>query len=974
MVLKSAKTIFILALSPILLNAQEYSFRYFGNSDGLNNLSVLTTHQDHAGFIWVHTENSVDRFDGDRFESFGLAQGLPPNQVVAFGDAPDDSLLVGEDSGLYRFTGNRFEKLSIAAQKIYSVQREQGDGPPKTLIGTDAGLFELSSGSGPGELSERKFPQTPGTSTPAVHGVLEDGGTVWYGCGLEICRMDRHGTAVLGKESGLPKYEWRTIRKDRYGNLWAMGNGGDVFELEAGQLQFQRPKLPGFDPEFNSVPEEDKDGRILLPSAKGLFIEQKNGWQKVDKSAGLSGVILSAFEDRQHSLWIGVSGKGLVQWRGYGNWESYGEASGLPGGPILGLLPAPDGTIWAGTEVGLYRGERHNEGVKWRRTFPAIDSMVHNFQMDSRGDLWVATGRGLAHAHPANGSIEWFRKGQGLTNTNVFSVLLDRQQRLWVGAGDGLYMAEFPFRKFSRVKEVSADIIWNLIEGRDHSIWVGGAGGVYRFVNGQWKNWTRADGLSNQVVISLGEDAQGAIWVGYRFGGGVDRIHPTAGGETIEKGVQRPGNDGVGYFFGRDSWERVYAGTERGVDVWNGWHWSHYDMSDGLVWNDCDLDGFAKDSDGSLWIGTSGGLSHFRPSPPSTSKTPLRVVFTRLSMGQRDISSQRNPSFHFEENSLDVRYAAPNALRMNDTHFRYRLEGAGSAWTETAQRALQFARLAPGEYRLEVQAQDESGMWSDDEAAFPFRIMAPWYRTWWFAVVCALIPLVTVIVVARLRVLSGQRKERELLTIVEERTADLQQRTADLQHANEELSRLSLTDPLTGLANRRALDQLLEKECARMNRTGVPVSLILFDVDFFKKLNDSLGHQSGDEYLISVAKELKGVAKRSMDMAARYGGEEFALVLPETDLPTARLIAESARAAIAGRNLPHPASAIGPFVTVSAGIASGMLEEWSTPEKLISSADRMLYRAKELGRNRVVSAEPVSSEETFSLTEVLTAK
>jgi len=151
-------------------------------------------------------------------------------------------------------------------------------------------------------------------------------------------------------------------------------------------------------------------------------------------------------------------------------------------------------------------------------------------------------------------------------------------------------------------------------------------------------------------------------------------------------------------------------------------------------------------------------------------------------------------------------------------------------------------------------------------------------------------------------------------------------------------------------------------ECARLKRAGSAVSLVMLDVDHFKALNDSAGHQRGDEYLKLVGSELRRCAKRDIDVAARYGGEEFAVILPETGIAGAAQVAESMRLAIAGLNLPHPASPVAPFLTISVGVATASLEFHSSPEELIAAADQSLYRAKKSGRNQV----SVDGQETVS--------
>ncbi|HUD12709.1 MAG TPA: diguanylate cyclase [Terracidiphilus sp.] len=319
-------------------------------------------------------------------------------------------------------------------------------------------------------------------------------------------------------------------------------------------------------------------------------------------------------------------------------------------------------------------------------------------------------------------------------------------------------------------------------------------------------------------------------------------------------------------------------------------------------------------------------------------------------MGRTDVSGQRNPSFGIRSNSLIARYAAPNAPRQNGIVFRYRLEGANSAWTETAQRELQFAELAPGAYRLEIEARDSEGVWSGHRAEFPFEILTPWYRTWWFVSTCGLVPVSVVLGLLRLRMLAAQRREQELHRVVAEKTADL-------RRVNEDLLRLSSLDSLTGLANRRVFDQTLKMECARLQRTGSAVSLLILDIDYFKALNDSAGHQRGDEYLRLVGSELKRLAKRQIDLAARYGGEEFAMILPETGDAGAAHFAELVLLAIAGLKLPHPASPVAPFLTVSVGVATATIEFHSSPEELVAAADQALYGAKGSGRNRVNVAQ-----------------
>lgn len=192
----------------------------------------------------------------------------------------------------------------------------------------------------------------------------------------------------------------------------------------------------------------------------------------------------------------------------------------------------------------------------------------------------------------------------------------------------------------------------------------------------------------------------------------------------------------------------------------------------------------------------------------------------------------------------------------------------------------------------------------------------------------------------------------------------LAQQIARRQEVEADLARLAATDALTGLCNRRAFDEALEKEWARSSREGTPLSLVLIDVDHFKQFNDRYGHQAGDAALQAVAAECRKGTRRPADVAARYGGEELALILPNTDAAGAGVVAESTRRGVEALALPHDAAGAGAVVTVSLGCATLRPPRDNTtmePGAIIRMADRALYEAKSKGRNRVAAASPVAA-------------
>ena len=180
------------------------------------------------------------------------------------------------------------------------------------------------------------------------------------------------------------------------------------------------------------------------------------------------------------------------------------------------------------------------------------------------------------------------------------------------------------------------------------------------------------------------------------------------------------------------------------------------------------------------------------------------------------------------------------------------------------------------------------------------------------------------------------------------------------KRAQQILKKYSMEDGLTGLANRRRFDVALEQEWQRAMREQKPLSLIMMDIDYFKEFNDFYGHQAGDDCLKKVAACLRKNVRRAGDLVARYGGEEFVVVLPNTDLAGGREVAEIMHRTVRDMKLYHKGAHRRDYLTISAGVASGIPVRGRKPAELLEKADQALYRAKRAGRDRVMHDEEFS--------------
>jgi diguanylate cyclase (GGDEF)-like protein len=753
--------------------------------------------------------------------------------------------------------------------------------------------------------------------------------------------------------------------------------------MKHGRIRFEASDLPPSPFGPRGLLSVDTSGNVIAPYGDGLAIQQDGRWKVIGRAAGIHGPIYSVLQDREGSVWLGLGGHGLVRWLGYRQWEHYNAEDGLDGELVYEVNNPADGTLWAGTDSGLFRARKTGTKWKWRKERTLGDIPIHSVRPDAEGHLWLGTeSHGAARMETRTGQVEWFDKRRGLTADSPYTMLPDHSNRIWAGSLTGLFVADRNTLRFQAVPEVPAVLCLAIVEAPDGTIWAGTKQGLFQLSGDHWREFTTKDGLSHNEVLSLAAAENGDIWVGYQFGSEIDRIQPHESGfEISHEGRDLLSAQGVTYFLGFDAGKRLWVGTNRGVYLRDRGSWQHYDQHDGLVWDDCDLNGFAAMPDGAVWIGTSGGLAHFLPGAENPRQDPPRAIFTKLTLGGNDAAE--NASVGHRANALAVRFSALSFVHENRLLFRYRLAPLFSDWRETRQRDLQFPGLAPDSYRLEVEARDGSGLWSAEPALFAFEVQPPLWRTWWAMSLLVAAALGLLAMAVRWRGEAARQRENDLVRLVDERTTKLNdangsllETTLKLQDVNKYLVRLSNIDGLTDIANRRMFEKTLAEEWEHSKIEGTPLSVILADIDYFKRLNDAAGHQAGDECLKRIAAELAKAVKRDSDLVARFGGEEFVLILPRTGHYEATLFAETIRASVERLDIRHPDSPISSKVTISLGIATEIGDRFASFDALVGGADAALYAAKQRGRNRAASFELIyegayaGSDESARMTRV----
>jgi diguanylate cyclase (GGDEF)-like protein len=292
--------------------------------------------------------------------------------------------------------------------------------------------------------------------------------------------------------------------------------------------------------------------------------------------------------------------------------------------------------------------------------------------------------------------------------------------------------------------------------------------------------------------------------------------------------------------------------------------------------------------------------------------------------------------------SLNLRFAMVSME--SGAEFRYMLHGVTPEWSSWTDRDLFIRSLAPGKYVLEVEARTRNGRQAA-AMSYTFDVQRRWYEQWW-VIGCGLVAFFALVTAATLWLV--RRRTERYLEANRRLEARIAERTSELEDLNRQLAELVTEDALTGVANRRALENGLRREWLRCLDQRRPLSVLMIDVDHFKAYNDAHGHLEGDVQLKGIAQRLNQQHDPERELLARYGGEEFALLLPGVHLEEALRRAEAVREVIATSDAG---------MTVSIGVAGFVPEVQAEPDSLLRRADAALYMAKRAGRNRV-EADP----------------
>jgi ligand-binding sensor domain-containing protein/signal transduction histidine kinase len=781
----------VLAAAAALLRSELLPIRTYTTADGLAADRVDCIVSDSRGFLWFCTAEGLSRFDGYRFITYGVDEGLAHRLVSTVMETRAGDHYVGTARGISRINRDneaaRFTTLAPdgpGGRNYVTALRESRTGK-FIWCATATGLFEWN---GAGKFRRREMPLQPGV---LITDVIEDpSGGVWV--------ATNDGLFVLGGSGVVRSFFVKNGRPGSWVEMMLLDSKGRLWvATRAGVALFSRRPDGSWAVEKTFTMKSGlvgNDVKAILEASDGtLWIGTSLGISRLRLDAGDHAVIenltrahglsqewiIALAEDKAGNIWAGTAGAGVmrIDRRGF---TTYGVDDGLPAAAVMSVFEDRDGHMVTASEGKTSHSARSInlfDGVRFRGIVPKVFGEHGSWGWDQvllqsrTREWWTATDQGFCRFAAMNAAdLDGKKPMACYSYGTIFRIFEDSKGGIWAAAqapdrlmrwdpGKNIVVS-FPFADNQGLPRPYAGLLVGAFaEDRQGNVWLGmWPGGLYRFDGRTFKHFTESDGVPGGRILSLlaGEDG---LWIG-SDGGGLGRMEDP-GGEHPHVQVYSTAQGLASSVIScvvEDRQGHVYAGTGRGVDrldLKTG-HVQHFSISNGLARGE--LRAAFRDRDGSLWFATTEGLSRLTPvedRPPV--QPPVFITDVRIGGALYPVSqlgSVRLPALELapSQNQLQVEFVGLYYQPGQSLRYRYKLEAADKDWSPPRdQHVVNYGALTGGTYRFLVKAVTSEEAESTAPAEIDFTVLPPVWKRWWFESLALALALALVFAAHRYR-------------------------------------------------------------------------------------------------------------------------------------------------------------------------------------------------------------------------------
>ncbi|WP_224242980.1 two-component regulator propeller domain-containing protein [Hyalangium gracile] len=728
----------------------------FITTPALQGRTVRCLATDAAGTLWIGTDEGLTRMSGGAFSAIPAPPGVTLRHLHSLLPTKDGSLWIATSGhGVLRYFQGRFQAWTadsgLASNRVTALAE---DSTGKLWVGTPKGL-QFWDGT-----TLLAGPALEGTGTAVMSLVVDHEDTLWAGSEDGTVYRLQQGRMRPAPEASLPGAPIEELFVDRLNTLWVGSTGRGMLRLARGR-RFTLDASQGLVSNTVIAFLEDLEGNLWIGASEGGLHRLKDApFTSVGVPEGLPQVVVSALlEARDGSLWISGLGTGVTRWH-EGKMSTWTTREGLLHDRVRSITEAPDGGIWFATQTGLNRWEGGKITTSLGRDLGLPSGPVRVAYFHSDGTLWAGTQEGLARW--TGERFELLTRAQGLPGTSI--TLLTKRQAggFWVGTSEGglAYMLQGRLVPVAAEGHPMFSEVQALYEAPQGVLWIGTDEGLYRWKDGGFRRFSRAEGLFNDRIFAILPDGHGNLWM------------------SCNKGIFRVSLEEL---------EAVNAGQRVRVTS------EPYGMDDGMRAEECNGVGAPAgvvSRDGRLWFPTIRGIVSYAPNRPwQTQALPEpKVLFEELQVDSKLVRLSDTSAIPVGEGRVEIHYTATSLRAPQLLHFRYRLEGVDTDWVEAGtRRVAYYTHLPPGHYRFQVKVSAPHDSQAVSEGTLRFALRPRFHQTWLFRVASGLLAALAVAGVVWLRILRVRRRERQLQARVDERTAQLATVNADLQARLQEL-------------------------------------------------------------------------------------------------------------------------------------------------------------------------------------------
>ncbi|QDG38277.1 diguanylate cyclase [Alteromonas mediterranea] len=953
-------------------------FRSFDMESGISHVTISDIAEDKYGFLWLASQSGIDKFDGYTFRNFGMwgedkskgLQTLTALQIEASLDG--QHMWVGTFSGLSRLNVDteRFEHYTLPTSSPFNKQvinriKTTHDG--KLWIVSERNLYTYHEETNSIELISY-LPDTTSTLTD----VELIGNTLYVTSTSGLYKLDLiKQTLELVAFEGVNFTRLVAAQRSRFW-LGTATHGICLFDPNAKPEPITKlctSEVHGLSDNYVTDILLRRNGDLWVTTERGINILTAHSPYTVlrfpiSKKDSANERFSSLYQTQSGLVVVGTKDNGFA----ISNPElSNFYSSEVGDGRIVGSMAHyKDNKVWLTNEKGLWlydAVDKTHQGpftsggaqVSDDKASDKLTSALYDKRTDT---FWVSTRSGLAKFNNETNQLDIV----ALQGKSGYSINIDADGDIWFGGySDGVFVYRPSERRV--IKQWPLSLTTRILFENEESAWLSTVSGLHvaNKLTGELINVSQyTDKITDRTVVTwISRSKRGGYWVGTQAAG---LFFMTKDGDDLAsmkvtqlKPESRLSQISIGAIV-EDNEYGLWISTIEGItylapDLSS---LSHYGSENGAISTGYYIGSVAVTENNTILFGGPEGVTQFNPSQVTNVKWSPGVYLTNVeavsrnnndgATVQRRLDLGGKIELNDNDIALSIEFAATDFMNASELRYAYKLVDFESGWrfTDAKTRVATYTNLDPGHYRFTVKAINKENEWSSDEAQLEVIVIPPWWdKPVWRAVV-VLIAALIISSMVWLRIASLKKRSAELALKVEEKTKDL-------EDVVEKLTRLSTQDSLTGLKNRRYFTQRAKAEWQEFQRHGRTFSLLLLDIDFFKRINDDYGHQIGDAVLVKIAKTLENNLRES-DVIARWGGEEFLILLPSLKEQEAYWVAEKLRKAVASLVIDSPPHQLN--VTITCGVAD--IKNYDSIEACIHAVDKKLYKGKEAGRNAVV--------------------